>query len=301
MKKIKIISNPSSGSQAHSRDLTKLINYLIEDNFVVQLFKTKKKNDAYNEAFNTSSDEWDLIVISGGDGTVNEVVNGICDSESDIPITIYSTGTVNDFATYLDLPSTPYKLYRMIKTGKIIKSDVGKISNEDSHRFFINVFAVGNIASVSYVTDKAQKAIFGRLAYIVEGLKELPNTLNQPMELKIKTKDDYLEVKSPIMIISNSNTVGGFENICPQARIDDKKLDVLIIKHSRLKEVAQIMIDAFSSKHIYSEDVLYFQTDTLTIESSQTVPGDVDGEYGGNLPVKVEINNKPINILVRSD
>lgn len=57
----------------------------------------------------------------------------------------------------------------------------------------------------------------------------------------------------------------------------------------------------FSSKHIYSEDVLYFQTDTLTIESSQTVPGDVDGEYGGNLPVKVEINNKPINILVRSD
>ncbi|WP_304068951.1 acylglycerol kinase family protein [Finegoldia magna] len=159
MKRIKIISNPSSGSQTHARDLTKLINYLIEDNFVVQLFKTKGKNDAYNEALNTSSDDWDLIVISGGDGTVNEVVHGICDSESDIPITIYSTGTVNDFATYLNLPSTPYKLYRMIKTGKIIKSDVGKVSNENSHRYFINVFAVGNIASVSYVTDKAQKAI----------------------------------------------------------------------------------------------------------------------------------------------
>ena len=116
MKKIKIISNPSSGNQTHARDLTKLINYLIEDNFIVQLFKTKGKNDAYNEALNTSSDEWDLIVVSGGDGTVNEVVHGICDSESDIPITIYSTGTVNDFATYLNLPSTPYKLYRMIKT-----------------------------------------------------------------------------------------------------------------------------------------------------------------------------------------
>ncbi len=301
MKKIKIISNPSSGSQSNANDLRKLIGYLIEDNFVVQLFKTKGKNDAYNEAKNTSSDEWDLIVISGGDGTVNEVINGICDADSDIPVTIYSTGTVNDFASYLNLPTTPYKLYRMIKTGKIIKSDVGKISNDSMHRYFINVFAVGNIASVSYITDKSQKAIFGRLAYIVEGLKELPNTLNQPMELKIKTEDEYLSVKSPLMIISNSNTVGGFENICPLAKIDDKKLDVLIIKHSRLKEVAQILIDAFLSKHIYSEDVLYFQTDTLTIDSTQTVPGDVDGEYSGNLPVKVEINNKQINILVRRD
>lgn len=301
MKKIKIISNPSSGSQAHARDLLKLINYLIEDNFIVQLFKTKGKDDAYNEAKSSSPDEWDLIVISGGDGTVNEVVNGICDAGSDIPITIYSTGTVNDFATFLKLPTTPYKLFRMIKTGKTIKSDVGKISNDEYHRYFINVFAVGNIASVSYVTDKTQKAIFGRLAYIVEGLKELPNTLNQPMELEIKTKNRDFKIKSPLMIISNSNTVGGFENICPKAKIDDKKLDVLIIKHSRLKEVAQILIDAFNSTHIYSEDVLYFQTDTLTIDSTQTVPGDVDGEYGGNLPVKVEINKKQINILVRSD
>lgn len=63
MKKIKIISNPSSGNQTHARDLTKLINYFIDDNFVVQLFKTKGKNDAYNEALNTSSDEWDLIVV----------------------------------------------------------------------------------------------------------------------------------------------------------------------------------------------------------------------------------------------
>ena len=104
MRKVKIIYNPSSGRQTIERRLNRLCQLLIDDGYTISKFTTMKKNDAMNETMKTCNEDWDIIIASGGDGTVNEVAKGIANSKRKVPVAILSSGTVNDFANYLKLP-----------------------------------------------------------------------------------------------------------------------------------------------------------------------------------------------------
>src|SRR5699024_3422226 len=106
MERVKFIINPSSGRQTVESRIDYLCKLLLDDGYVVGKYYTKKRNDALNETIKTcNSDNWDMIIASGGDGTANEVATGIANSLNKLPVAILASGTINDFASFLNMPN----------------------------------------------------------------------------------------------------------------------------------------------------------------------------------------------------
>lgn len=294
MERIKFIINPSSGRQLMDRKIDSLIKKLLNDGYVVGKYYTKGKDDAVNETMRTCKSGFDLIVVCGGDGTVNEVVKGLMLSEKKIPFTIIASGTVNDFAKYLKLPRSITGIYELIRRKKVISIDVGRIADN----YFVNVAAGGLLTSVAHTAQPEMKAILGRTAYYLEGLRELMIDRLEPIKVEIKTPEFVLEEDILLFLISNSSSIGGFKKLAPTAEIVDGLLDVVIIKKAEIGELANIFLSVFTGKHVNHPKVIYFKAESIEINSDNNVTIDIDGEYGGKLPAKFDVIQNAVEILV---
>ena len=202
------IINPSSGKQNIESTLREIMANLVLNQITshIDVFYTQKKNDAKNRAAQLKPGEYDYVVSVGGDGTLNEVTNGLILSGSNTPLAIISAGTVNDFATYMKLPQTAEDFCRMIEEFQTKKVDIGKVNNE----YFINVLAAGMLTDIAYKVPKGKKAVLGKMAYYLEGVKEFPKQLAQNMTLSFHSKEfnDTLDIM--LFLVTNSKSVGGF-------------------------------------------------------------------------------------------
>lgn len=294
MRKIKVIENPSSGLQQSGKQLSQICLKLLDAGYILQKFKTRQKDDGYYEAIHTHKSQWDMIIVSGGDGTVNEVVNGLASIGSTIPLAIHSRGTVNDFANYMKIPTEVDEFVNMIKDPLIKTIDLGMSDDQ----YFINIAACGNFANIGHQTDINMKAMLGKFAYVVEGIKELPNSLLEPMKLTIELKDRVYYEEAYLILIANTTIVGGFEKMAPKASLFDGLLDVVIFKkHSNISNFAPLFINVLTGDHIYKDSVLYFQTDYIKIGAEDKTPVDIDGEFNGYLPKVFSVKHKGINII----
>lgn len=295
MKNVKLIINPSSGRQAVENKIDNLCKLLLDDGYTVNKFFTRKKNDAMEETISTCKDLfWDLIIVAGGDGTVNEVAKGIVKSERKVPVAILAAGTVNDFANYMKIPSKTSEFYNMIKREKIIDIDLGSVGNE----YFVNVAAGGLLANVGYQATVETKALLGRMAYYLEGIRELILKGKEPIKIKIESEEYSGEDEVLMFLISNSSSIGGFKKIAPDADVLDGKLDVIIIKNTDVANIANIFFNILTGEHINHKCVKYFKTEKIKIDSTTAVSVDLDGEYGGQLPGTFKVIPKAMKILV---
>lgn len=293
MEKVKIIENPSSGRQGADRRLERIIKLLIDGGYTVNKFQTKKKDDAMNETIKACHEDWDKIIVSGGDGTINEVAKGIIYGGRKIPVAILSTGTVNDFANYLKMPKTAIEFFEMFKHGKVIDVDLGKINDN----YFVNVAAGGLLSKVGYKVQPEAKLVLGRVAYYIEGLREITTQGLEPVHLKIESEEYSGEESVLLFLISNTSSIGGFRKIAPSADVTDGYLDVIIIKKSALPDIANIFINIFSGEHINHPNVIYFKTKSIKLTSNDQVFIDIDGEFGGELPTNFEIVNNAFRVI----
>lgn len=294
MKRIKLIVNPSSGRQTAETRIDNLSKMLLNSGYTVSKFFTSKKNDAMYETIETCKGDWDIIIVSGGDGTVNEVAKGIAMSETKLPVAILSSGTVNDFANYMNIPTKISDFYNMIENGKIIDIDLGKVGDN----YFVNVAAGGLLTNVGYQVQAEAKAILGRLAYYFEGLRELAMDGIAPVNMKFESEEYTKEEKVLLFLVSNSSSIGGFKKLAPKADVIDGLLDVLIIKDSDIGEIANIFFNILRGEHINHPNVAYFKTDKITISCDSRVTIDIDGEYGGLLPKTFEVVHQGMKIFV---
>lgn len=294
MKRVKLIVNPSSGRQTAETRIDNLSKLLLDSGYTVGKFFTEKKDDAMHEAIKTCKGDWDIIVVCGGDGTVNEVAKGIAVSEVKLPVAILSSGTVNDFANYMNVPTKITDFFEMIENGKIIDIDLGKVGDD----YFVNVAAGGLLTNVGYQVQPEAKAILGRLAYYFEGLKELAIEGIAPINMKFESLEYTKEEKVLLFLVSNSSSIGGFKKLAPKADVIDGLLDVLIIRDSDIAEIANIFFNILRGEHINHPNVAYFNTDKITISCDSKVTLDVDGEYGGVLPKTFEVVHKGMKIFV---
>jgi diacylglycerol kinase (ATP) len=294
VKKAKVICNPSSGRQMIQRRVDYLCNLLINEGYIVGKFNTKEKNDAMMETIKSCNEDWDFIVACGGDGTVNEVAKGIVKSKRKIPVAILSAGTVNDFANHMELPRNMDDFFQMIKDEKIIDVDLGKVNDE----YFVNVAASGLLTNVGYQVPPEAKAIFGRMAYYMEGLKEIPKQKFEPIRVRFKSEEYTKEEDILLFLISNSASIGGFKKLAPDASVSDGYLDVVIIKKSEVQDLAQIFINIFRGEHVNHPNVSYFKSKKIKVETMEKVTIDIDGEYGGMLPATFEVEPNGFKIFV---
>lgn len=298
MKKAKFIINPSSGRQNFLKNIEGMIGKLIMDQIVnhVDVFYTEKQDDAKNEAMSMKKGEYDFVVAIGGDGTLNEVVNGVALGKNETPIAVISAGTVNDFANYLSLPQGIDEFCDLIRDFNIKEVDLGRIDGT----YFMNVLAGGLLSDVGYKVPKELKAIFGKMAYYVECAKDIPKNLFHSIPISVKTEEFSEECECLLFIVANSQSVGGFRNAAPLASVSDGLLDVLILKKVEVAQLSNLLLKIVQGDHINHPNVEYFQTKKIDIDilDDSKVVVDYDGECFGELPVTIEVVPKAVKIIV---
>lgn len=296
MKRVKIIANPNSGRGAALGKILELIELMSEDRYEIELLFTHEEGDGTRFAYDYSGE--DFIICSGGDGTVNEVVNGMYLSGRDIPLGILQSGTVNDFANAQGLPTSPNTFYKMIKNYKTKTIDLG-LAGE---RAFINVAAGGMLTEIAYTVSAEKKATLGDMAYYLEGVRVL---LEEKIFKYKKSLNFYIEseeftgtIEGLLFLITNSTSVGGFKKMAPLADISDGFLDVLIFKEIRISDVPELFASLMGGRHVDHNKVMYLKTKNIKISSDENLTIDVDGEKASTLPMTFKVLENKLKIIV---
>ena len=297
MEKIKIIANPKSGREQALSKINQLINLFSDDGYKIDLRFTKQQYDATRYAEEDENE--DLIICYGGDGTLNEVVNGIYHRERKVPLAILAGGTVNDFATILEIPTNVRDFYDMVKENNTVDVDLGLAGD----KVFANVAAAGVLTEVAYTVSTDLKNKFGRLAYYVEGFKEFTrlrqNETADLINATIECEELNANEKIHMFIIANSASVGGFKKVAPKAQVSDGYLDAVILKGLSTAEILEIAPTVFSGRHIDHDKVIYLKTKEIKISADKDLIVDVDGEKAGKLPMTFKVLNKALRLVVK--
>ena len=297
--KLKIVMNPSSGREQAMVHIEDMLAHLVARGALerADISYTSKRYDARNFTEATDPSQYDYLIAVGGDGTVNEVITGLLEAKLDIPLAIYTAGTVNDFATINDLPSTPAAFARMLMSPSLKKVDCGKVND----RYFLNVLAGGLMTDVAYKVSSELKTAFGPAAYWLSAMKDIPGIHERPaIPLRIKTAEKTYKADALMFMISNSKSVGGFRKLMTMADLSDGLLDVLIVKKMDPAEVIPLLGELMMGDHIYNDNVIYFQTDSMKISAAgkNKVILDLDGEKGPSLPCEVSCIKDAITLVV---
>lgn len=296
VKKYKIIANPKSGNESAVDKISELVELMADEGCKIDLRLTGKSGDAYEFAKEYEGEE--VVISIGGDGTLNEVVNGIMANTTRVPLAVLSGGTVNDFATAMQLPTDVEIFYEMLKKHKTKKIDVGFAGE----KAFINVAAGGMMTDIAYTVPEEKKTILGKAAYYVEGLKEVAKLgdKNKKNYFKLKIESDEFTSTEEVLafVCANSTSVGGFE-MAPKALVDDGYLDVLMVKDLDLSELPKLIGSFTKGKHIEHNKIIYLQTKSFKLTSDVELRVDVDGEKAGKLPLEFKIVEKAIDLIIK--
>lgn len=275
MKKLLYIYNPMSGQKTIGNHLSEIVEYFSKKSYFPTVYATQKANDA-REKVKEFSKEYDEILVSGGDGTLDEVVSGLLKSEEKSIIGYIPTGSTNDFSRSLKIPTDIKKATKIAINGETMDIDVGKFNS----KFFTYVAAFGSIAQVSYETDQSMKNIFGRFAYILEGVKTVSNL--KAYKAKITIDDEVFEGEFIHFMATNSVSVGGFNNFYKKnIGLDDGIFEaVLIKKPNGLIELNQIIEGLRSKKE--NDNVIFRSGSVFKVEGDEKISWTLDGDYGGS-------------------
>ncbi|MEX3028566.1 diacylglycerol/lipid kinase family protein [[Clostridium] scindens] len=294
MKRLLFIYNPHAGKELLKPKLSDIIDIFVKAGYEVVAYPTQSYRDAYRKVSEYDSDEYDLVVCSGGDGTIDEVVTGMMQRDKREPIGYIPTGTTNDFANSLHIPKGLLRAADNAVNGTLFPCDVGKFNDD----IFVYIAAFGLFTDVSYQTKQEMKNVLGHLAYVLEGTKRLFNVPSY--RIKVTHDGEKLEDEFIFGMVTNSRSVGGFRNmIGKQVVFDDGLFEVTLIKTPKnplaLQEiVASLLIEQVDTKHMYS-----FKTGRITFESLEEIPWTLDGEFGGaHDEVTVENLNRQLRIMV---
>ena len=295
--RLKIILNPSSGRETARSNIENVLSYLAMKGSIerADINYTAKRFDAMNFAMDTDPDEYDILIAAGGYGTVNEVVTGLMRAEIDMPIAIYNSGTVNDFATINRLPSAPQDFARMLEDPELVRVDCGKAGES----YFMNVLAAGSFADVIYNVQPDLKTAFGPVAYWISAMKDIPS-LNSSEHIIIHNGDETIETDAVMFFVSNTSSVGGFRNLMSQADVTDGLLDVMLLKKIEKNEIMPLFGKILVGDHINSDKVIYFQATDFSIEAPDAenkITLDLDGEKGPSLPIRISCVPRAINLV----
>ncbi|MBJ7626363.1 diacylglycerol kinase [Weissella confusa] len=300
MKRARIIYNPTSGREAIRRDLVDILNVYEKAGYETSAFATTAEpNSALNEARRAAEDGFELLVAAGGDGTINEVVNGIAPLEKRPMLAIIPAGTTNDYARALRIPrEDPLEAAKVILKGKAAQMDVGQANDT----YFINIAAGGSLSELTYSVPSKLKSMYGYLAYVVKGAEML--TRVAPMNLRVEYDNGVFEGQSSMFFLALTNSVGGFEQIVPDAQLDDGKFTLLVLKTTKFAEILQLISEVLTGKHVDNPNLLYVKSENVTIkplDENAKVMINLDGEYGGDAPVVFKDHKAHIAMVANVD
>lgn len=298
-KRCRIIYNPTSGREAMKNNLVDILNILERAGYETSAYATTPEpNSAKNEAERAAIAGFSLIVAAGGDGTINEVVNGIAPLKHRPKLGIIPAGTTNDYARALKIPrEDPIGAAKVIAKGQTIKMDIG----EAGKNWFVNIAAGGLLTELTYGVPSQVKSLFGYLAYLVKGAELLPQI--KPIKMHLEYDGGTYDGKASMFFLALTNSIGGFEQIVPDASLDDGKFTLIVVKTSNLIEILQLITMVLNGgKHVNDPRILYVKTSKLVAKPvDEKMMINVDGEYGGDAPMTFKNHRQHLEIFANTD
>ena len=284
MKKMLFIYNPKAGKAQIRNKLADILDVFTKGGYEITVYPTQRSEDAM-EKTEKRSKEYDIVVCSGGDGTLDEVVTGMIRSGFRTPIGYIPAGSTDEFGGSLGLPKNMVRAAENIVYGNDFACDVGSF-NED---VFVYIAAFGLFTDVSYETGQDMKNVLGHMAYLLEGMKRLSAIRSYSMRI---TYEDTTIVDDFIFgMVTNSVSVGGFKRITGKnVKLDDGVFEVTLIKRPKNPiELNNIMVSLLN-RDIDTDAMYCFRTSKVEITSAAPLSWTLDGEYGGT-HTKVVIEN----------
>lgn len=286
MKKMLFIYNPHAGKAAIKNKLSDIVELFVGADYEITIFSTREKKDAAN-LVREKGENYDYIVCSGGDGTLNEVVDGIMSLEKRLPCGYMPAGTVNDFASSLKIPKNIMAAAKNVLEGQPFAYDIGSL-NED---YFNYVAAFGAFTAVAYETPQSFKNVFGKLAYFMDGAKRLTNL--ESYQVTIRYEGGIMEGRFIFGMVTNSNSVAGLKGLTGQnVKLNDGLFEVVLVKQPDTPAELQAVINGLLTRkhddiHIYS-----FRASQLELVCDEEIAWTVDGEFGGKYKEVVIENHR---------
>ena len=274
-KKLLFVFNPFSGKGQIKNKLVEILDQFVKNGYEVTIYPTQKPQDA-KELVAKRAGKFDLVVCSGGDGTLDEAVSGMMERERRVPIGYIPSGSTNDFAGSLKIPKSMVKAAQTVVSGVPFACDIGNFNGE----YFVYIAAFGLFTDVSYATRQEMKNRIGHLAYILEGVKRISGI--QSYHLQIFYDNQEIEDEFIYGMITNSTSAGGFKNITGKnVKLDDGIFEVTLVKMPKNPIEINEIIGSLTNL-IDDTDLIYtFKTDCLKIKSLERIPWTLDGEFGG--------------------
>lgn len=284
-KKLLLIYNPRAGKGTISQKIPVLIDLYTKEGFIVTAYPIQP-GESIRELVTTCEPDFERIVCSGGDGTLNHVVNGMMKRENKIPIGYIPTGSTNDYAKSLGLPKAFMDAAATAAGNNRFRSDIGSFAD----KYFVYVAAFGLFTDVSYVTNQEMKNLLGHSAYVIEGMKSLSNI--PKYHIKVESDQGNLEGDYILGMVSNSVSVGGFKKLFgDDVSLDDGYYELTLARQPENMAEYQDLITCFLNNKLHKASAVeIIKVSNIKISCDTPIAWSLDGEFGGEYS-EVEINN----------
>ncbi|EHI70840.1 lipid kinase, YegS/Rv2252/BmrU family [Streptococcus ictaluri 707-05] len=245
---------------------------------------TEEEGDAKAFATQAAQEGYHSVFAMGGDGTLNEVVNGLANQDQRPRFGFFPLGTVNDLARALAIPLDPLQAIDEMKLNRTRLLDIGKINDT----YFTNIVAIGNIPESINNVDDDQKTLLGPFAYVLSGLKDVLS--NESYEFHIVRDNQEEELKSSLLLIGLTNSIGGMKQITNQARVDDGYLHLVYTKDHHLMDMIKSLPSLFADHSQTNDQLGYYRVKKVKVSVAGPVLGsNVDGDEGDELPLEIHV------------
>lgn len=291
-KRLLFIYNPKAGKGQIRNHLLDIIDTFVKAGYEVAARPTQYAGEAVEIAADAAK-KYDLVVCSGGDGTLDEVVTGIMKSAPGVPVGYIPAGSTNDFANSLRIPKSMKRAAEAAVGGRLYACDVGSFNDNT----FVYIAAFGLFTDVSYETSQEVKNVLGHMAYILEGMKKLAAVKSYHM--KITTQDAVIEDDFLYGMVTNSTSVGGFKGITGKfVDLSDGVFEVTLVKRPKNLEELNQILGALTLRDIDAAQMYCFKTSYIKFETDEELAWTLDGEFGGkHTTVVIENMKQALHIM----
>lgn len=292
IRKILLIVNPCAGKTKSRAGTFDIVDKFSKSDYEFSIRTTTCQGDATNIVKKELADH-DIVVCCGGDGTLNETINGVMDMPKRVPIGYIPSGTTNDLAASLGLPTEISKATDVIIKGNTNDYDIGLFNN----RYFSYVASFGAFARSSYSTPQNLKNKFGHAAYVAAAVPQVLEI--HPTKMRIEYDDGVLEDEFMFGAVSNSLSVGGFFKLPEsEVRFNDGYFEVLLVPKFKMTHLFSILHKVRSQQYD-GKQIIMFKTTKLKITSpDEAVAWTLDGEYGGaHHDVNIHVLERAVEIF----
>ncbi len=295
MKRARVIYNPTAGRETIKRHLADILQKLEIAGYEASCHATTGAGDAEKAAKIAVDRKYDVVVCAGGDGTINEVINGLAGQEYRPKLGIIPAGTTNDFARAMQIPREVDAAVDVITAGETIPMDLGRMND----RYFINIAGGGRLTELTYEVPSKLKTVLGQLAYYLKGIEMLPSI--RSAEVSIEYDGKLFEGEIMLFLVALTNSVGGFEKLAPDSSVNDGLFTLMILKKSNLAEFIRIVTLASRGEHIHDPNLIYTKASHIKVKSKEKMQLNIDGEYGGLLPAEFSNLYRHLEVFVPID